>query len=172
VLGDRFAVPGNDFDPYAELCEAPNRLGRVFFWPVQEREKSREGQIVLEVPTVLGNGVERSPGDGQDPDAAGAPLLIALLEPRLRCRSERRSIRGGRAHLHDLVKGPFGDETGLAISIDDDADALPDEVKRDLRELADGGEIRHAAGENGFVERVLQSRLERCVQGRQLLHLG
>jgi hypothetical protein len=58
------------------------------------------------------------------------------------------------------------------MSVHDDADALADEVKGDLREFADSREIRHTTGEDGFVERVLETRLEHGVSGGQLLHVG
>src|SRR5688572_23261413 len=134
---------------------------------VQKCQKPREGHVTLVVSRIRRLVGDRTRGDSKDTDALAAPLFVTRLELPNRGCIQRGPVAGACADLQDVMKGALDDEACARGVTDSDGHALANEVKRDLGQLADPGEIWPPRVEDGLVQGIVEACFERRISCRE-----
>src|SRR5215813_3950583 len=74
VLRDEFVVTGNEFDGYPEPCQVANGLRRAFLGPIEKRDESDKGHVVLVISGTRGRIMHRPYGNGDHSNSLPAPI--------------------------------------------------------------------------------------------------
>jgi len=144
VTGDELAVPGEHLNDDSFLSERMNDGSRVVARRIDERQKSRQGQLAFVVAretTVLRH---RRVGDSEHTVTGLAELSKRGLAPSSRLCIERPrnsvDLVGGRDG-EDVLGRSFRHDDGLTITLRNDAHAAALEVEGDLVDLRESGDV-------------------------------
>jgi hypothetical protein len=178
LAGNEVVVTGDDLDRDGVVLERPDGRGGALLRRIEKRHVTVENEVALVGFAVGGSVASHSPsrfdgfgGDGEDPKAVGAELLVFLLQAL-----DVPVIHGDtfaielEAHTpgEDRLGSALGDDAVLAVGgADDDRHDAAGEIEGDLVDLGLLGDasvlVSFLVREHRPIQDVLEARLKVAV---------